>query len=111
MWFFLKGKSDQVEATLKLYEEQSKDHKRQLDEIRRLREQERVRQQEIEQTYQDTLTTLRREYQEQAKLLNAQKKEELRKIIEETQGGDPDLLAQRINNLFGIPIVRVEDVQ
>lgn len=103
-WIVLRGKGEEVERMLSLYQRQSDDQKRQLDEIRRLREEERVKQAQIEQTYQETLETLRRNHQEQVRLLNASKKQEIRKIIEETNGGDPDLLAKRMNALFGIPI-------
>lgn len=101
--FFLRQKSSQVEETMKLYQRQADNYKKQIDDIRAVQEQERVKRAEIEKTFQDTLTIIRRDYQEQLSQLNKQKKEELKNIITETHG-DPDIMAERINSLFGIPI-------
>lgn len=108
VWFFLRGKSDEVERLLSLYQKQSDDSKKQLEDLRKLRDEEEKRRMEIEETFQTTVSQIRKEHEEQLRALTSQKKEELKKIIAETDGGNPDLLAERINGLFGIPVVSAE---
>lgn len=89
----------------KAFEDQANDYRKQYRDLQAAYDQERQRHQQIEVTYRETLARIAAENQEALKNLDKTKQTELRAIVEATHD-DPDLMSSRINDLFGIPVIR-----
>lgn len=70
-----------------------------------LRTDERDRQAEIDKTYHETLATIEANHRDTAEAIDADSQARLREIIEETDG-DPDAMAAKVNDYFGVPVYK-----
>lgn len=94
-----------VEAMMNLIAERDKIHRKAIEDIQRERNEELKKRQEIQRLYDETIAKINKEHAEQLARLTADKEKELRSIIEQTHN-DPILMADRVNNLFGIELYR-----
>jgi Tfp pilus assembly protein PilO len=103
MVIFAKKKQDAYNDLLKQMQDQIARHNQEVDALEQQHEQEVKRYAEIEKKYNDTLALIEQRYEQALQQLDSQKKKELHEIIAETHD-DPNAMANRINNLFGLPI-------
>lgn len=103
-------KQNAYNKLLKEILERNNQHRRELDDLQKIHDEEVRRYGEIEKVYNETLEKIKNEHSELLSQLDSQKKSELKKIIEST-GDNPDLMADRINNLFSIPIYHTNPSQ
>jgi len=99
----LKNRTDMLTALLKQQEETSKQHRQEVAELQRIRDEEIRKREQIESQYRETIARINRDHQAAVDQLTRDKQTELRRIIGETVN-NPDAMASRINDLFGIPI-------
>lgn len=85
------------------YQELSSSSRATLSEVQRRYNEEIRQHQELDNIYKDTLRRVEERHRIAIEELNRQKQQELERIIQETRG-NPERMAQRINQLFGIPI-------
>jgi ribosomal protein S1 len=99
------SKQKQIQNLLKMLQDQTQQHNRDLLELQRIRDEEIKQRQEVQQQYEEVIAKINREHAEALVNLNRQKENEMKKLIEEFQD-DPDRMAAEVNRLLGIPIQR-----
>lgn len=99
----LRNKNKQVQNLLKMLQDQTEQHNKDLVELQRIHEEEIQKRQEIQNQYEAVIARINTEHAEALANLNRQKEKEIKNIIQEF-GDDPDKMAQSINQLLGIPI-------
>lgn len=104
LWFY-RDRQTRVDNLLNERQATSIRHRQEIAELQRIRDEEIRKREQIEEQYRETISRINKEHQEALDRLSSKKKAEIRRIIEETVD-DPDAMASRINNLFGIPIYR-----
>lgn len=105
--FSYKNNSELINKLLTDRDEINKRHREELSELQRIRDQEARRQQEIEHTFQQTLEQIALRRSTDLGNLVTTKQSELRTIVEQTHD-DPKLMAERVNRLFGVPVLSEE---
>ena len=100
---FAKNKQDAINSLLKQISDINKEHQKDLETMQKTFEEERKRRETIEKTYRETLQRIEADRQTALQNLDKTKKQELKRIVENFHD-DPDAMASRINNLFGIEI-------
>jgi biopolymer transport protein ExbB/TolQ len=88
---------------LNLLERQTQNYRKEIDDLRALRDadlQERI---QLERRYQAELDRLNREHQLQLLNLDKDKETLVKDVLKETKDS-PEKAAQRINEIFGIPV-------
>lgn len=103
--FVYRNKEKAINDLIKKQEEISKTHRQELAQIQQIRDDEIKRRTEIEANYQATIDKINKDHAEAIGKLTAAKEDELRKIISEAKD-DPNVMASRINSLFGIEIYK-----
>jgi F0F1-type ATP synthase membrane subunit b/b' len=100
---FAKKKQDSYNLLLKQLQDQIEKHHEEVEALEKEHEESLKRYAEIEKRYNETLQRIEQQYQDALSQLDKQKKQELHQIIAETHD-NPDEMARRVNNLFGLPI-------
>lgn len=102
---FLKGcdQSNVYDNLFERFQEQSKDHNRQIKELRLLQEEEREEMSRLMQQYTNEINRIEHEYKEELGRI-ANFRETTRTRIVENHGRDPNTLTVVVRDTFGIPI-------
>ena len=90
------------------YERERRRHLRNLSQQDTLRGKERDRQTEIEKAYNETLQRIEEDHKEAVEDLDENSEKRLREILEETDG-DPEAMAGKVNDYFGVPVYKKSD--
>lgn len=85
------------------YNEQSKDHERQIQELRSLQDQERAERERILQEYLAELHRIEQEYKEELGRIEQQREDTQSDIIRD-HDRDPTTLTTAVTETFGIPV-------
>ena len=101
-----KNKQDEVAGLLKQQQDLSTRSHAEVAALEAAHEDELRRHAAIEAQYQETINRINLNHQAAIDQLTRVKQAELRQIIIDTQD-KPDLMAQRINALFGLPIYTI----
>lgn len=103
-WIFSMEKAKTADKLAESLAAATENHRKQLAEIQRVKNEELARREQIEADYRATIDRINREHAGLLQQINKEKEKEVKKIIEETQG-NPDVMAERVNRVFGLPVV------
>ena len=78
---------------------------KEVEQLEEIRHDQAVKDHEIEEKYNKVVEQIRTEHAEQLEIIDATQELEIKQILEETKD-DPDKMAEKINNYFGLPIYR-----
>jgi hypothetical protein len=108
VWIFAAEKNRVSDELVRRLSEATANHYKQLAEVQRLKTEELAKREQIEVAYRATLERISREHAGSVLEVNKAKEAEVKRIIAETQG-NPDTMAARVNEVFGLPVVSSRD--
>lgn len=105
--FILKTSNGQklYEQLMTKYHELLGRKEKEVEQLEEIRHDQAVKDHEIEEKYNKVVEQIRTEHAEQLEIIDATQELEIKQILEETKD-DPDKMAEKINNYFGLPIYR-----
>lgn len=98
-----KNKKDLYEQLLSEFQGQQAKNAKDLQDLRDIQQENLRKQEEINRKYNEVLDRIQKNYHDQLQNLDAQKEQDLRRIIAANHD-NPTAMANDINILFGIPI-------
>lgn len=98
-----KNKQALYNQLLQEFQGQQAKNAKELQDLRNIQQENLRKQEEINRKYNEVLDRIQKNYQDQLQNLDAQKEQDLRRIIAANHD-DPNAMANDINTLFGIPI-------
>ena len=98
-----KNKQTLYNQLLQEFQGQQAKNAKELQDLRNIQQENLRKQEEINRKYNEVLDRIQKNYQDQLQNLDAQKEQDLRRIIAANHD-DPNAMANDINTLFGIPI-------
>lgn len=98
-----KNKQALYNQLLQEFQGQQAKNAKELQDLRNIQQENLRKQEEINRKYNEVLDRIQKNYQDQLQNLDAQKEQDLRRIIAANHD-DPNAMANDINALFGIPI-------
>jgi hypothetical protein len=108
--FILKTSNGQklYEQLMSKYHELLGRKQKEVEQLDEIRHDQVVKDRQIEEKYSQVVEQIRTEHAEQLEIIDEIQEQEIKLILEETKD-DPDKMAEKINNYFGLPIYRGKD--
>lgn len=104
--FFVKQKTNLIEALLREREKTRKEHKENIDRLTQQIQNEIASRRKIESDFQAFIERINKEHSDEIKKIGLVREAEIKELIRRHQN-NPTMMAQTINDLFGIPIMVV----
>jgi len=105
VWIFTQKSPDALINILKNSRDTSK---KEVDILNKIHSDEIKKREEALETYHKTIETVEKTYAEQNKKLDAKKKKQIKKIVDES-AGDPEALTKLLADKMGFEVVRPEE--
>lgn len=104
----VKNKSNVIEQLLAEREQARKAHQENISRLTQQIEVEQAARRKIESDYQTLIERINKEHNDEIKRIAAVKEEDIKALIKKHQN-NPVLMAQTINQIFGIPIMPIPE--
>ena len=105
-----KNKEEQIKTLTEEREKRIKEHNDSMDSLQKSIEEEIKKRQEIQKQYDDLMKKIKNDYEDGVIQIAEEKKKEIREIIQRNHG-NPSAAAEAINNLFGIKIIEMKEIE
>ena len=100
---FYMHETDKFKNVLQQMQTQSESYRKQIDQLQQVQAAEQLKHEQVEATYRQVMDKIAHDQAQAVSDLDSNKRQQIRDIVTETHD-NPQEMATRINNLFGIPV-------